>query len=85
MSEILSHEPPVRLILPSPILLRIMFGVSSGPVANGVRLKGINYILFDDDNVMKFLKLLNMKVYIEFPRSMQVHTFNVDKWYTTSN
>ena len=38
--EIESQFPPERLILPSPIRDKICWGVSSGPVAKGVQLKG---------------------------------------------
>ena len=34
----LSNVPPEILIDPSPILFKIIVGVSSGPVAKGVRL-----------------------------------------------
>lgn len=37
-SDTASQLPPVRLKWPLPILLKISFGVSSGPLANGVKL-----------------------------------------------
>ena len=37
-SDTVSQFPPVRLKLPLPILFRISFGVSSGPLAKGVKL-----------------------------------------------
>lgn len=39
-SDTVSQFPPVRLKWPFPILLRISFGVSSGPLAKGVNLLG---------------------------------------------
>lgn len=38
-SEMLSHAPPAREYFPSPILDKITAAESSGPTANGVRLK----------------------------------------------
>ena len=38
-SVTLSHEPPLNIIFPCPILAKIIPGVSSGPAAKGVRLK----------------------------------------------
>ena len=47
-SVIPSHVPPFKLIFPSAILVNILVGSSSGPVANGVRLvkqKNFKYCL----------------------------------------